>query len=113
MRVPLPNLGPHFFCCSKETLWETNTLAASKRGKMFVPSPSGGFTMTRLTATILALVIFGSGANAQPRGRPGGQLPLSPGVVPGSPIGPGMQFLQRPGQGFNAPPVGAPPNNGF
>src|SRR5262245_8130777 len=69
--------------------------------------------MTRLTATILTLVIFGSGANAQPRGRPGGQLPLSPGVMPGSPIGPGMQFLQRPGQGFNAPPVGAPPNNGF
>jgi uncharacterized protein (TIGR03000 family) len=44
--------------------------------------------MTRISLAILALAFFVPAASAQPRA-----LPLSPGVVPGSPIGPGMQFV--------------------
>lgn len=52
--------------------------------------------MFRTTALVSfgALVAFASLASAQPQPR---QLPLSPGVMPGSPFGPGTQFLPTPG----------------
>jgi uncharacterized protein (TIGR03000 family) len=68
---------------------------------MLIPA-RGGFTVFRIVASILALSVFGGVADAQPRG-----LPLSPGVRPGSPIGPGTQFLPMPQPRFK------PPHRGF
>lgn len=47
--------------------------------------------MTRLLYVFAALAALASVASAQPRA-----LPLSPGVMPGSSIGPGTQFLPQP-----------------
>ncbi len=44
--------------------------------------------MFRLGFALLGLTLFVPTAGAQPRG-----LPLSPGIMPGSTIGPGMQFI--------------------
>lgn len=50
--------------------------------------------MTRIAIAIGALVVLAPVALGQPRGP---QLPLAPGVMPGSPFGPGMPFAPRPG----------------
>ncbi len=62
--------------------------------------------MFRPLVTFLTLATFASfGAVAQ--AQPGRDLPLAPGVFPGSSIGPGMQFLPQPTPRF------IPPGRGF
>jgi uncharacterized protein (TIGR03000 family) len=59
--------------------------------------------MFRLLVVILTLTVFAT-FNPVAHAQPGKGLPLAPGVHPGSPIGPGMQFLPQPTPKF-APPV--------
>lgn len=65
-------------------------------------APTRRTIMFRIGIASLALALFASVAAAQPR-----QLPLSPGVMPGSPYGPGMPFTP-----LNPGPLnGQQPNN--
>lgn len=57
--------------------------------------------MLRSLLALSALAATAAPACAQPR-----KLPLSPGVRPASPIGPGTQFLPQPTPRFRSPPSG-------
>lgn len=57
--------------------------------------------MFRTTLALLSAVSFAPIAGAQPR-----QLPLAPGVQPGSSIGPGTQFVPQTGPRFVVPATG-------
>lgn len=57
--------------------------------------------MFRLPLALVALTAAAATAGAQP-----GNLPLAPGVHPGSPIGPGTQFLPQSGYRFTPPGQG-------
>lgn len=59
--------------------------------------------MFRAAVALLSAVVFAPSAGAQPR-----QLPLSPGVFPGSTIGPGTQFIPQAGPRFVPPRPVAP-----
>jgi uncharacterized protein (TIGR03000 family) len=56
----------------------------------FAAPYSGEPIMFRITIASVALVLLASVASAQPQPR---QLPLAPGIMPGSPWGPGMPFV--------------------
>jgi uncharacterized protein (TIGR03000 family) len=59
--------------------------------------------MFRTALALLSAVSIASSVGAQP-----GRLPLAPGVHPGSPIGPGTQFIPQPGPRFVPPRPVAP-----
>lgn len=61
--------------------------------------------MLRLSAAVLALISLAGVASAQ-RFQPRPGLPLSPGVMPASPIGPGTQFIPLQTPRFAAPARG-------